>query len=163
MSSTCDSSDILKKLRFSWYISGIYSSIRFHENPFRGNWVVACGQADRQTDINRHGWADMTKLIFAFCNFANAFQNDKNQRNTIVKTDKLHFHVVSRISIIIEGVGKENIITHTELLNPSVIINTRFFSNLSLPDSFSFWVPNGIILRSNWYKHCTRYYVSAAV
>jgi len=27
---------------------------------------------DRRTDINRHGCADMTKLIVVFCNFANA-------------------------------------------------------------------------------------------
>jgi len=80
----------------------------------------------------------MTKLIVAFCNFANASQNDKTQRNTIIKTDKVHCRVVSRISIIIEGVGKENIITHTELLNSTGIIYTHFFSNLFLPDSFSF-------------------------
>jgi hypothetical protein len=41
-------------------------NIKFQQNPSSGSQVVPCG--DRQTD----GQTDMTKLIVAFCNFANA-------------------------------------------------------------------------------------------
>jgi hypothetical protein len=54
---------ILMKLEFSRQILEIYSNIKFHENPSSGSRVVACGQTD------------MTKLIVAFRNFANAPQN----------------------------------------------------------------------------------------
>jgi hypothetical protein len=41
-----------------------YSNITFHENQSCGNRIVPCGRTD--------GWTDMTKLIVAFRNFANA-------------------------------------------------------------------------------------------
>ena len=97
--------------------------MKFNENHFRGNRVVPCGQADRQTDrhkqtrMRRHDETD--SRLLQFCERS---QNNKNQRNTIIKTDKVRFHVLSRISLIIEGVGKENMLTHTELLNSAGII-----------------------------------------
>ena len=47
-------------LEFSQQIFEKYSNIKFHENPSSGSRVVPCGQTD------------MTKLIVAFRNFANA-------------------------------------------------------------------------------------------
>jgi hypothetical protein len=41
-----------------------YSNMKLHENPSSGSRVVSCGRQDRQTD--------MTKLMVAFRNFANA-------------------------------------------------------------------------------------------
>jgi len=52
------------KLEYSREIFQKYSNIRFYKNPSGGSRVVPCGQTDRLTD--------MTKLIVAFCNFANA-------------------------------------------------------------------------------------------
>jgi len=42
-------------------------NIKFNGNPFSGNRGVACGRTDRRTD--------MTKLIVALRNFANAPKN----------------------------------------------------------------------------------------
>ena len=56
------SCQILMNLNF-FYSSEEYSDIKFHENPSSGSPVVPCGQAD------------MTKLIAAFHNFANATEN----------------------------------------------------------------------------------------
>jgi hypothetical protein len=44
-----------------------YSNIIFYENPSIGNRAVSCGQSGGETD--------MTKLIDAFRNFANAPKN----------------------------------------------------------------------------------------
>jgi len=55
---------ILMKLEFSQQIFKKCSNIKFLENPSSGSLFVPCRQTDRQTD--------MTKLIVAFCNFANA-------------------------------------------------------------------------------------------
>jgi len=44
------------------------SNIKFHENPFTGSRVVLCELTGRRTD--------MTKLIVAFRNFANAPKNE---------------------------------------------------------------------------------------
>jgi hypothetical protein len=52
------------KLEFSRHIFEKYSNIRFHWNLSSGSRVVSCGRTDRRTDI--------TKLIVAFRNFANA-------------------------------------------------------------------------------------------
>jgi len=41
-----------------------YSNIKFHENPFSGGRLVPCGRTAKRTD--------MTKLIGAFRNFADA-------------------------------------------------------------------------------------------
>jgi hypothetical protein len=43
----------------------------YHENPLNGSQVFPCGWMEGQKDI----WADMMKLIIAFCNFANVPQN----------------------------------------------------------------------------------------
>jgi len=51
---------ILMKFEFSQEIFEKYTNIKFHENPYIGSRVVACGRTD------------MTKLIVAFRNFANA-------------------------------------------------------------------------------------------
>ena len=48
-----------KKIEFSWKIFEKRSKIKFHENLSNGNRVVTCGQTE------------MTKLIVAFCIFAN--------------------------------------------------------------------------------------------
>jgi len=40
------------------------SYVKLHENLSSGTRVIPCGRAD--------GWTDMTKFIFAFCNFVNA-------------------------------------------------------------------------------------------
>ena len=52
------------KLEFSWQIFEKYSIITFHENSSSGSPVVLWGWTDRRTD--------MTKLIVAFSDFANA-------------------------------------------------------------------------------------------
>jgi hypothetical protein len=52
---------------FFWQIFEKYSNIKFHENPSIGNLVVPCGRTDRRIDI--------TKLIVALRNFANAPKN----------------------------------------------------------------------------------------
>jgi hypothetical protein len=53
---------ILMKLEFYGHVFEKYSSIKFLDNPFNGSGVVP------GTD----GQTDMTKLIVAFRNFANA-------------------------------------------------------------------------------------------
>jgi len=58
------------KLEFSGRIFEKYSNIKFHENPSTGSRVVPRGQAERRT-------ADITKLILAFRNSANAPKNEE--------------------------------------------------------------------------------------
>jgi hypothetical protein len=58
------------KLEFSRKIFEKSSNIKFHENRCSRSRVVACGQTDE--------WADTTKLIVVFRNFANAPKNDVN-------------------------------------------------------------------------------------
>ena len=48
-----------------------HSNIKFYENSSRGSWVVPCGQTD------------MTKLIVAFCNFANAPKSKVYKMNNL--------------------------------------------------------------------------------
>jgi hypothetical protein len=67
MYSTHYSCQILMKAEFSRQIFEKYSSIKFHENPPSGSRIVPRGRTDGQTD--------MTKLIVAFRNFANASRN----------------------------------------------------------------------------------------
>jgi hypothetical protein len=65
MYSTLYSCQVLKKLELAQQIFEKYSNIKFHENSPSGSRVVLCGQMDgRRTD--------MTKLIVAIRNFANA-------------------------------------------------------------------------------------------
>jgi len=52
------------KLEFSRQFFEKYPNIEFHENPSSGSRVVPYGQTDGRTD--------MTKLIVAVRNFANA-------------------------------------------------------------------------------------------
>jgi len=52
------------KLEFSLQNIEKYSNTKFHENPSSGSRVVPCGQTGGQTD--------MTQLIVAFSNFADA-------------------------------------------------------------------------------------------
>jgi hypothetical protein len=49
-----------------------YSNIKFHENPSSGRRVISCGRTDGQKDQWTGGQTDMTKLVVAFRNFANA-------------------------------------------------------------------------------------------
>jgi hypothetical protein len=58
------------RLEFSRQIFGKITNIKFHQDPSIGNQVVSCGQTD--------GQMDMTKLIVAFRNFANARKNLSN-------------------------------------------------------------------------------------
>jgi hypothetical protein len=55
------------KLEFSLQIFGKSSNIEFHENMSSGSPAVPCRRTDRRTD--------MTNLIVAFGNFANAPKN----------------------------------------------------------------------------------------
>jgi len=59
-------SDLNEILNFLGFFEK-HSNIKFRENPFSGSRVVPCGQTDGPTD--------MTKLIAAFRNFANAPKN----------------------------------------------------------------------------------------
>jgi hypothetical protein len=68
MWSTLYSGPILMKLWFSRHIFEKYTNIKFNENPSGGNGVFPCGQTDERTD----GRTDMTKLIVALRNIANA-------------------------------------------------------------------------------------------
>ena len=52
---------------FSGQVFEKRSNIKFHQDPSIGCRVIPCGQTDGQTD--------MTKLIVAFRNFANAHKN----------------------------------------------------------------------------------------
>jgi hypothetical protein len=54
------------------------SNIKFRENPSCGSRVVPCGQRDRRTN----GQTDMTEVVVAFRNFANA-------PNTCAATNKV--------------------------------------------------------------------------
>jgi len=59
-------------VRFEWNLNFLDSFskiilIKFHDNPSSGSRVVPCGQTAIRTD--------MTKLIVAFHNFANALKN----------------------------------------------------------------------------------------
>ena len=62
-------------LEFYQQIFEKYSNAKFHENRSSGSRVVPCGRTDRQTD--------MTKLIVAFCYFANEHKGTQ---------EKLYFH-----------------------------------------------------------------------
>jgi hypothetical protein len=61
MSKTLYSCLILTKLEFTQQVFENYSNIKFHENPSSGSPVVPCD-----------GRKDITKLIVALRNFANA-------------------------------------------------------------------------------------------
>jgi hypothetical protein len=71
MSSTHCSGLIVMKLDFYLQIfEKKRLNIKFNQNSFSGSRVVPCGRTDGQTD--------MTKLIAAFRNFANAPNNIAN-------------------------------------------------------------------------------------
>jgi len=63
------------EIEFSRQILEKYWDIKFCENQSVGIRVVACGRTDGRTDRKR---SDMTKLIVAFSNFANAPKNDNS-------------------------------------------------------------------------------------
>ena len=63
------------KLEFSRQISEKYSNVKFHENPSGGSRVVPCG---RRGVVRR---TDMTRLIVAIRNFANAPKNPNKVDN----------------------------------------------------------------------------------
>jgi hypothetical protein len=67
------------KLEFSGHIFETFSNIKFHENPSSENRVATCGWTDRP--------ADVTKLIVAFRNFANApISEHDNEQGTHLLT-----------------------------------------------------------------------------
>jgi hypothetical protein len=55
------------KFEFPGQIFEQYSNVKLFDNPSCGSRVVLCTETD--------GQADMTKLIVAFCGFANAPKN----------------------------------------------------------------------------------------
>jgi hypothetical protein len=76
MKGTCRYSccQILMKLEFSRQIFEKYSSTKFYENlsnvPCR--WTDGQIDREREREPERESGANMTKLMPAFCNFANA-------------------------------------------------------------------------------------------
>ena len=66
------------KLEFSRQIFEKSSDIKFDENPSSGSRVVPCGQTDGRTD--------MTKLIVAFRNSANAPNEEKYPTPAVTST-----------------------------------------------------------------------------
>ena len=60
------------KLEFSPRIFEKYSDTKFGGNPASGSGAVSYGRTDRQTDIQME---DVTNLIVAFRNSANALKN----------------------------------------------------------------------------------------
>jgi hypothetical protein len=62
---------ILMKFKFSGQIFENVSNIKFNQSAYSGSRVVPCGQTDGHTDV--------TKLIVAFRNFANAPKNEKSE------------------------------------------------------------------------------------
>jgi hypothetical protein len=74
MSSTSFSCKNLTKLELSQQIFGKYSNIKIHENSSNESRVVLRGQTDGQTDV--------TKLLVACHNFANAPKNVYTRRSS---------------------------------------------------------------------------------
>jgi hypothetical protein len=66
--SSCKVPFIFVWLSLKWnFLYRFPTNIKFHENPFSGSGFVPCGETEGRTD--------MTKLIVAFCKFANAPEN----------------------------------------------------------------------------------------
>jgi hypothetical protein len=63
------------KNEFSGQIFEKYQNVKFYANPSSGSRVVSCGQMDGRTDVRQ---TDMTKVIVALRNFANALKNGKD-------------------------------------------------------------------------------------
>jgi len=61
------------KLEFSGQFFEKYSNIKLSENSSSGSRVVICGRANERTD--------MSKLVVALRNFANAPKNKNKKRN----------------------------------------------------------------------------------
>jgi len=76
MSSSRYSCPILLKLEFSRQILEKFANIKLRQNPSNGSRVLSSGQTDGRKD--RH--TDMTKLIIAFLNFANAPKMDTQDK-----------------------------------------------------------------------------------
>jgi hypothetical protein len=76
----CVNYPIWMKLEFSRQIFDKASNIKFLENPFSGSRVVPCERTDRWPDRR----IDMTKLIVAFRNLANAPNNWLYRRTRIL-------------------------------------------------------------------------------
>jgi hypothetical protein len=102
-------------LEFSGQTFDKNSNIRFHENLSSGSRVVSSGQTDGRTD--------MTKLIVAIPNFANAPKNISNL--LICMSSSLGFHErysdIYRGSKYIMGEGRISFtITVLIILNPAM-------------------------------------------
>jgi hypothetical protein len=80
------------ELEFSEYIFEKYSNTKFHENTCSGSRVVSCGRRNGRTD-------DMTKLIFAFRNLANAPKIDIRVN---FKADVFNLYWQKATTIIVE-------------------------------------------------------------
>jgi hypothetical protein len=51
------------------------SNIKFHKHPSSGSRVIPCGRTDRQRGSRKEGQPNMSKLVVAFQNFADAPKN----------------------------------------------------------------------------------------
>jgi hypothetical protein len=76
MQSTIYYCATLMKLEFSQQIFERSSNIKFYENPSSGNRLFLCGRTGGRTD--------MTNVIVAFRNFANAPKTPFRARNVLV-------------------------------------------------------------------------------
>jgi hypothetical protein len=81
------------ELEFSRQIFEKFSNIKFHDNPSIGSRVVPCERAE------------MTKLIVAFRNFANA---PKNCAVTVLRTIIISRKLVIRKAIVVSGFERLN-------------------------------------------------------
>ena len=72
------------KLEFCRQTFEKYSAMKSHEVPSSLSGVVPCGQIDLRTD--RQSPTDMTKLVVALLNFANA---SKTTHELLLKTEEI--------------------------------------------------------------------------
>ena len=72
------------KLAFPWKFWKKYFNTKFYEFSFSGSQIVPCGRTDGRTDGRSEGQTDMTKLIIAFRNFANAPNNENTNADLIL-------------------------------------------------------------------------------
>ena len=81
------------------------TSIRFHDNPTSGFWVVPCGRTDRRTEF--------TKLMVAFGKFASKPNKGSNSQLlillllNIMKTQRILLHGQNNfVNLVGESIGQ---------------------------------------------------------
>jgi len=112
--SACKALVILVKFNDNWNLSKDFRKIlKFHENACCESRVGPMGRTDRRTDI--------TKLIYAFQNFANAPKNYKFVFNTIIWiTRGVELPFPSSVSLTFYSLGPNDQHCFSQyLLNPS--------------------------------------------